>query len=337
MPSASPASDKTTWWRALLNRRMLICVFTGFASGLPLYILISLLPAWLKTEGLGLAVIGGFALIQFPYTWKFLWAPLADRYAFTRLGRRRSWMLLAQLGVLACVWSLGLLSPRGDLRSVVAITVALALLGATLDIALDAYRRELLPEAELGLGNAVHVNAYKIAGLVPGSLSLILADHLPWDFVFAITAAFTLPGILMALLVSEPRAECGAPKTLREAVTEPFHEFLTRSGWRDALLVLGFVFLYKLGDSMCTALARRSTWRWDSPSPRSDSSPSTRGCGRACSADCSAVCGWCAWASTARSGSSASCNSCRSSASPGSRRAVRWSPLRAGTSARSPA
>jgi MFS transporter, PAT family, beta-lactamase induction signal transducer AmpG len=255
MPSASPSCDKTAWATVLLGRRMLICVFTGFASGLPLYTLISLLPAWLKTEGLGLAIIGGFALIQFPYTWKFLWAPLVDRYALSRLGRRRSWMLLTQVGVLACVWALGTFSPVTELQSVIAITVALALLGATLDIALDAYRRELLREEELGLGNAVHVNAYKIAGLVPGSLALILADHLPWDLVFAVTALFMLPGIFMALLVSEPATPAGAPKTLREAVVEPFHEFLTRKGWRQALFVLGFVFLYKLGDAMCTALA----------------------------------------------------------------------------------
>ena len=254
MPSAQ-GPEATGWSGALLNRRMLICVFTGFASGLPLYILISLLPAWLKTEGLSLTIIGGFALIRFPYAWKFLWAPLVDRYALTRLGRRRSWMLFAQAGVLVCVWVLGGLSPQTDLQAVIAVTVALALFGATLDIALDAYRRELLPDQELGLGNVVHVNAYKIAGLVPGSLALILADHFPWEFVFAVTALFMLPGIAMALLVSEPRAAAGAPKTLREAAIEPFHEFIARNGWRAALLVLGFVFLYKLGDSMCTALA----------------------------------------------------------------------------------
>lgn len=255
MPSDARAAQRTAWSRVLLNRRMLICVFTGFASGLPLYILISLLPAWLKTEGLSLAVIGGFALIQFPYTWKFLWAPLVDRYALPWLGRRRSWMLLMQVCVLVCVGALGAFSPASDLRSVIALTVALALLSATLDIALDAYRRELLHEEELGLGNAVHVNAYRIAGLVPGSLALILADHLPWNLVFLITALFMLPGIVMVMLVSEPRLGPGVPKTLREAVIEPFHEFLTRKGARDALLVLAFIFLYKLGDSMCTALA----------------------------------------------------------------------------------
>ena len=110
-------------------------------------------------------------------------------------------------------------------------------------------------ETELGLGNAVHVNAYRVAGLVPGSLSLILADLLPWSQVFWITAAFMLPGMAMILLIKEPVAAQALPKTLREAVVEPFHEFINRNGLRGALLVLAFIFLYKLGDSLCTALA----------------------------------------------------------------------------------
>lgn len=240
---------------ALLNRRMLICVFTGFSSGLPLFILLNLLPAWLKTEGLSLAAIGAMTLVQMPYTWKFLWSPLLDRYALPLLGRRRGWMLATQIGLLVSVAAFGLLSPQADLGLVVLFSVAVAFLSATQDIVLDAYRRELLPEVELGLGNAVHVNAYRIAGLVPGSLSLILADHLPWLQVFAVTALFMLPGMAMTLLVREPAAARAAPKTLREAVVEPFHEFTSRKGWREALYVLAFVFLYKLGDSMCTALA----------------------------------------------------------------------------------
>lgn len=240
---------------ALLNRRMLICVFTGFSSGLPLFILLNLLPAWLKTEGLSLTAIGAMTLVQMPYTWKFLWSPLLDRYALPFLGRRRGWMLATQIGLLVSVAAFGLLSPQADLGLVVLFSVAVAFLSATQDIVLDAYRRELLPEVELGLGNAVHVNAYRIAGLVPGSLSLILADHLPWLQVFAVTALFMLPGMAMTLLVREPAAARAAPKTLREAVVEPFHEFISRKGWREALYVLAFVFLYKLGDSMCTALA----------------------------------------------------------------------------------
>ena len=243
------------WREALFNRRMLICVATGFSSGLPLYLLLNLVPAWLRTEGIGLKAIGLFALIQLPYTWKFVWAPLLDRYALPAFGRRRGWMGLSQVLLLILIAALGGLSPTIDLRAIIIVAALLAFVSATQDIALDAYRRELLPDHELGLGNSVHVNAYRIAGLVPGSLSLILADHLPWQQVFAITALFMLPGLAMTWLVAEPTVAAGPPKTLRQAVLEPFHEFVTRAGWREAALVLTFIFFYKLGDSLCTALA----------------------------------------------------------------------------------
>jgi MFS transporter, PAT family, beta-lactamase induction signal transducer AmpG len=240
--------------RVLLTKRMLICVLTGFSSGLPLYLLLNLVPAWLKTEGISLKAIGLFALIQFPYTWKFFWSPLLDRYALPFLGRRRGWMLLTQIVLLGAVAMLGAFSPATDLRQIALVATLIAFASATQDIALDAYRRELLSDEELGLGNSVHVNAYRIAGLVPGSLSLILADHLSWQMVFAVTSLFMLPGMMMTLMIKEP-ALAVAPRTLREAVVEPFREFINRSGWREAALILAFIFLYKLGDSMCTALA----------------------------------------------------------------------------------
>jgi PAT family beta-lactamase induction signal transducer AmpG len=243
-----------TVWRQLFTRRMLICVFTGFASGLPLYLLLSLVPAWLRTEHVDLRVIGLLTLIQFPYNWKFLWAPLVDRYALPVLGRRRGWMLLTQVGLLVTIATLGGLSPQTELRAIVLVATLLAFLSATQDIALDAYRRELLADNELGLGTAVHINAYRIAGLVPASLSLVLADILPWSVVFAVTALFMVPGMVMTLLVREPH-RAAPPRTLREAVVEPFHEFINRKGWSNALLILTFLLFYKLGDSMCTALA----------------------------------------------------------------------------------
>ena len=238
----------------MFTRRMLICVFTGFASGLPLYLLFNLVPAWLRSEHVDLKTIGLFALIQFPYTWKFIWSPFLDRYALPLLGRRRGWMALTQVGLLAVIAMMGGFSPTSDLAAIAWMATLLAVLGATQDIVLDAYRRELLSDAELGLGNAVHVNAYRVAGLVPGSLSLILADFLPWDTVFMITALFMLPGIAMTLMIREPHL-AAAPKTLRDAVVEPFREFINRQGWRSALLILAFLLFYKLGDSMCTALA----------------------------------------------------------------------------------
>ena len=254
MPPGSPNALRELL-NPLLSRKMLVCVFTGFSSGLPLYLLLNLLPAWLRSEGVDLKTIGFFALIQFPYSWKFLWSPFLDRYALPVLGRRRSWMLLMQIGLLLSIGFLGGLSPGRDITPVLWLAALLSLFSATQDIALDAFRREILDDGELGLGNAVHVNAYRLAGLVPGSLSLILADHLPWSQVFWITSAFMIPGMLMALSVREPVAARATPRTLREAVVEPFHEFIERAGVRGALLILAFIFLYKLGDSLCTALA----------------------------------------------------------------------------------
>jgi PAT family beta-lactamase induction signal transducer AmpG len=234
---------------------MFICIFTGFSSGLPLYTLISLLPAWLRSAHVDLKAIGLFTLIQLPYVWKFLWSPLADHYSFPGFGRRRSWMLATQLGLVVTIALFGTLEPPKELWSVAAIALGVALFGATQDIALDAYRREILADAELGLGNAVHVNAYRIAGLVPGSLALVLADHLSWPDVYLTVALFMLPGIAMTLFVREPAVQGRRPKTLQEAVIEPANEFIARHGLRTALQTLVFIFLYKLGDSMATALA----------------------------------------------------------------------------------
>src|SRR5262249_17803041 len=218
-----PEIPKPTWREALFNRRMLICVFTGFSSGLPLYLLINLVPAWLRSERVDLKSIGLFALIQLPYTWKFLWSPLLDRYAFPALGRRRGWMLVTQLLLAASIPALGELDPSRNLWAIAYLAAVIAFLSASQDIVLDAYRREILPDLELGLGNAIHVNVYRISSLVPGSLALILADHLPWSSVYWITAAFMIPGIAMTLVVDEPALARGRPRTLREAVIEPFH------------------------------------------------------------------------------------------------------------------
>ncbi|MCL2178063.1 MAG: AmpG family muropeptide MFS transporter [Proteobacteria bacterium] len=245
----------TSVLQTLCSRRMLVCVFTGFSSGLPLYLLFNLVPAWLETEGLSLHTIGAFALVQFPYVLKFLWAPLVDRYALPWLGRRRGWMAVLHLALLGTISWVGCLSPQKNLLLLVSLTATLAFLSASLDIVLDAFRRNLLPDVEQELGNTLHVNAYKLASLVPGSLSLVLSDWLPWAQVFGVTALFMLPGLAMTLLVSEPRASLCAPKTLREAVWEPFYEFMARHGWKPALSILAFVLLYKLGDSLCTSLA----------------------------------------------------------------------------------
>ncbi len=245
---------RETFREAVLNRRMLICIFTGFTSGLPLYVLFQLIPGWLRVEGVGLAEIGFFALVQFPYTWKFLWSPVMDRFTLPFLGHRRGWMLLAQLLLLVSMGVMGFIKPGLNLWTVAYLSAAVAFFSASQDIVLDAYRRELLPDVELGLGNAIHVQAYRLSGLVPGALGFILADHFAWHIVFIIIAAFMFVGIIMTLVIDEAIADPTPPKTMRDAVIDPFRDFIGRAGLAPALLVLAFLFLYKLGDNMATAL-----------------------------------------------------------------------------------
>lgn len=251
--TSAPASPPSLQ-DAIFNRRTLICIFTGFSSGLPLYILASLVPAWLRTEGVGLKEIGLFTLINLPYTWKFLWAPLMDRYSLPLLGLRRGWMLLTQLLILVSIACLPLFDIQTNLWTITWLAAGVAFFSASQDVVLDAYRRELLPDTELGFGNSIHINAYRIAGLIPGSLSLILADHFDWQIVFMITAGFMLLGIGMTLCIREPN-HSRTPQTLRQAVLDPFREFFNRRGSRQALMILGFILLYKLGDNMATALS----------------------------------------------------------------------------------
>ncbi len=252
--SQQARARRETFREAVLNRRMLICVFTGFTSGLPLYVLFQLIPAWLRVEGVGLAEIGFFALVQFPYTWKFLWAPVMDRITLPFLGHRRGWMLVTQIALLISIGAMGFFKPDLSLWTVAYLSIAVAFFSASQDIVLDAYRRELLPDFELGIGNSIHVQAYRFSGLVPGALGLILADYFDWHIVFVIIALFMLVGIVMTLVIKEANAEPTPPRTIRDAVIEPFREFIGRAGLRPALLVLAFLFLYKLGDNMATAL-----------------------------------------------------------------------------------
>lgn len=212
------------------------------------------MPAWLRSADVSLAEIGLFALVGLPYSWKFLWAPLMDRLQLP-LGRRRGWMLVTQVGLLLSIGSLGYIDPLNQTVLVAAFASFIAFLSATQDVAVDAYRREILSDEELGLGNAIHVQAYRIASLVPGSLSLVLADLLPWVWVFWITAAFMGVGLLLSLSVTEPDNLSPVPRSLSETVIAPFNEYFQRTGWRTATLALLFMFAYKLGDNMATALA----------------------------------------------------------------------------------
>ncbi|AOF53770.1 AmpG family muropeptide MFS transporter [Rodentibacter caecimuris] len=241
----------------IFTRKMLICVFTGFSSGLPLFVLLQMLPVWLTDKQLSVELIGAVTGVMLPYGLKFLWAPLLDRYFPSFLGRRRSWLLISQVILLVLLYAISLFDPISQLSIVANIALLIAFFSATQDIVLDAYRREILSDHELGLGNTLHINAYRIAGLIPGGLSLYLATIYPWETVFLWTALCMLAGIFMTLFIAkEPQQN--VPKNnnhpFYQAFWIPLQEFFQRKGIAQAIGFLLFLFLYKFGDSFATTL-----------------------------------------------------------------------------------
>ena len=243
-----------TFKEAILNKRMLICITTGFSSGLPLYLLIQFVPAWLRSADIDLSTIGLINLVLFPYTWKFLWSPVMDRFVLPFFGRRRGWMFVTQIMLIALMSALSLFDPATDLSHIILIVSAISFFSASQDIVIDAYRREILPDDELGAGNAFYAQAYRLSSFVPGSLAMILAGFFPWSVAHLSIAVFMLVGLTTTLLIKESSKPGDEPQTLRSAVIDPFREFFQRNGWQHALWMLLFIMLYKLGDSMATAL-----------------------------------------------------------------------------------
>ncbi len=239
--------------KALVNKRMLICIFNGFSAGLPLYFLAQLIPAWLRAEKVDLKTIGFFGLVMLPYSFKYLWAPALDRYVIPILGRRRGWMFLTQICLFLSMWACALLDPSAHIEYILYVGLAIGFFSATQDISLDAYRRELLPDEELGLGNSYYANAYRVAGFIPGGLGLILADYMSWSQVFFVISGFMLIPIAHTVLISEIPTD-SAPQTLKDAVIKPFVEFFQRDTMKSGLLILAFIFFYKFGDVMATSL-----------------------------------------------------------------------------------
>lgn len=164
-------------------------------------------------------------------------------------------MLFTQIPLIGLMALLGSFSPAENLTPVMFTVALIAFFSASQDIVLDAYRRELLPDDELGVGNSFFTNAYKLSSLVPGSLALILADLLPWSMVHLVVAAFMVIGLITTFFIPEASAPEKTPTTLRQAIIEPFKEFFSRDdGWKTALSILLFMVFYKLGDNMATAL-----------------------------------------------------------------------------------
>jgi len=251
--SGDPPS-RETWREALFNRRMLICAFTGFSAGLPLYLLLNLLPAWLRTEGVDLKTIGFFALIQLPYTWKFLWSPLMDRFPPPFFGRKRGWIFISQIALLGFGIWLALVSDQPQAVGVIgALALAIGLAAATQDIAIDAYAVEVLRKDEQGAAAGARAAMYRAAYSVAGSLAISLAARFGWPAVNVFLALLYVPMLVLTWKSPEPDTQAPSPTTLREAVWQPFLSFITRP---QAIEILAFVVLYKLSDQLTQSLTR---------------------------------------------------------------------------------
>jgi PAT family beta-lactamase induction signal transducer AmpG len=230
---------------------MLVAMIMGFSCGLPLLLTISVLQAWMKDEGVDLTVIGMMALVGLPYTVKFLWAPLLDRYTLPFLGRRRGWLLAAQLALAIAIAGLGCTSPAKNPWMVAFAAFLVTFCSASQDIVVDAYRREDFTDRELGLGSSLYINGYRLGMLLASGGGLIMADYIPFSLVYLIMALGMVPGIVTTFLAPEPITPAGVPRTLKDAVLNPMVEYFTRRG---ALWILAFILLYKIGDTMASAM-----------------------------------------------------------------------------------
>jgi PAT family beta-lactamase induction signal transducer AmpG len=234
------------YFEILFNRRMLVVFIMGFSSGLPLALTGGTLKARLTDAGLDLKTIGFFSLVGLPYVWKLLWSPFFDRYA-PLIGRRRGWLFITQTFLIFALCAMALINPATEIALVAIAAVAIAFFSASQDIVIDAYRREILDDVELAWGNSLAVNGYRVAMLVSGGLALILADRINWTNTYLLMAAFVGLGLVTTFFAQEPQVEGARPKSLVDAYAAPLKDLFTRRG---ALWMLGFVFLYKLGDAM---------------------------------------------------------------------------------------
>jgi len=246
MTSMSPGILKT-----FLSRRMLVSFVMGFACGLPLLLTMTVLQAWMTDEGVDLTVIGLFTLVGLPYTVKFLWAPVTDRFTLRLLGRRRGWLFVFQAALALSIAALGFTRPAESPGVVALVALLVTFFSASQDIVVDAYRREDLADEELGLGSSLYVNGYRLGMLLASGGGLILADHSSFRVVYLVMAACMVPALLTTLLTPEPPRPPHTPQTMRAAVIEPLAEYFSRPG---ALWILLFILLYKIGDSMASAM-----------------------------------------------------------------------------------
>jgi MFS transporter, PAT family, beta-lactamase induction signal transducer AmpG len=236
------------------SRKMAALLLLGSSSGLPFFLTGNTLKAWMTVEKVDLTAIGLFSLVAIPYSFKFIWAPLLDRFTLPFLGRRRGWLIVIQMALLIAIAFMALQQPKQALQLLAINALVIAFFSATQDIVADAYRTDVLNELEMGAGAAVFVLGYRLALILTGSLALILADRIPWSSVYLLMAASMAVGIFGTLLAPEPK-RISPPESLVDAVILPFGDFFQRRGVLQALLVLVFILFYKLGDAFLSSMA----------------------------------------------------------------------------------
>jgi len=238
-------------YRIFFSGRMLVAFLMGFYGGVPLLLTGSVMQAWMKEAGVDLATIGLFALVGLPYTFKFVWAPLFDRFKLPRIGRRRGWLIIAQTLLAVAIAALAFVEPANNPGILAAIAFLVTFFSASQDTLIDAYRRESLADREQGLGASLYVNGYRLGMLVASGGGLILADFISFSQVYLLMAAVVLTGLIVSSLAPEPQDAANAPRSLSEAVVQPFLQFFQR---QDALWILFFILLYKMGDTVASQM-----------------------------------------------------------------------------------
>lgn len=252
--TAVAAPAKPSLFRIFGQPKMAVLLFLGFSSGLPFYLTSKTLQGWMTSAKVDLATIGFFSLVTLPYSLKFLWAPLMDRYIPPFLGRRRGWVLITQVLLFIAIAAMSLHDPQTGLKMLAVNAIAIAFFSASQDISLDAYRTDVLETREMGAGAAVFVMGYRIAMITTGALAFFLADRMSWGTVYLILSTLLVIGIATTFVAPEPVLSDAPPRTLAEAVVLPFADFFQRAGVLRALFVLLFVVLYKYSDSLAGSM-----------------------------------------------------------------------------------
>ena len=234
------------------NGRVAAALTLGFASGLPFNLSQGTLQAWLATLDVDLKTIGWLTLVGVPYTFKFLWAPLLDRFVPPFLGRRRGWIVLFQAAIAVATAALGLTAAREAIYALASLALLLAFLSASQDVVIDAYRTDTLRAPERGIGSTATQLGWRIATLISGALALVLSGYVGWRVTYLLMAVLMGATVLLTFLAPEPERQVLPPRTLRAAVVEPLGELLGRPG---AIALLGLVVLYKFGDAFALSLS----------------------------------------------------------------------------------